>query len=208
MSQRNFFDVLGMAPSFHVSKQELEERYLALSRELHPDRHVKATPRERVVALQRTTELNDAYKVLRSDGPRAEYLLRLHGIDVGEEKPASLMSDERTRVDPKLLMEVMELREALGEARVAGDEGKVAELAADVRARSAVAEREVGEGFRAFEAGDGSRLQPIAQALISLRYFRRFLDEVEAHEAEVEARAEVEAGAEAAAGTPTREGER
>jgi molecular chaperone HscB len=183
MAQRTLFDVFGLPPAFHLSAKELEERYLALSRELHPDRHARATPRQRVVALQRTTELNDAYKVLKHDVRRAEYLLTLHGIDVGEEKPSSPMSDERTRIDPALLMEVMELREALAEARAAADEPAIARLAEDVRARSAAARRAIDAGFTALEAGDESRLTEIAQALVALRYHGRFLDEVEAHEA-------------------------
>lgn len=183
MSQRNYFEVLGvLPPRYHLPARELEGRYLALSRELHPDRHVKATPRERALALVRTTELNDAYKVLKHDVKRAEYLLKLSGIDVGEEKPSSLMTDERTRVDPAMLMEVMELREALAEARAEGNDAKVAELADDVRARAQAARATIDAGFGAYEAGDETQLSKIAQALIALRYHQRFLDEVEAHE--------------------------
>ena len=66
----------------------------------------------------RNTELNDAYKVLQDDVKRAEYLLKLEGVDIGEEKPQSTTgATKQLVVDPKLLMEIMELREALAEAR-------------------------------------------------------------------------------------------
>src|SRR5258708_7817158 len=125
---RTFFDVLGIERRFHLDGAALERRYLELSKQHHPDRHAKAEARQRTQALLATTELNDAYRVLKNDVKRAEYLLKLEGIDVAEEKPSR-------EVDPGLLGEVMELREGLAEARMDGDAAKVSELERDVRAR-------------------------------------------------------------------------
>src|SRR6516225_12473093 len=105
---RDYFDVLGVKRAYHLDPAELEARYLALSRQTHPDRFAKALPRERLEAVVRNTELNDAYKVLKHDIKRAEYLLKLEGIDVGEEKPqATTGATKQLVVDPHLLMEVM-----------------------------------------------------------------------------------------------------
>ena len=80
-------------------------------------------PRERMEAVVRNTELNDAYKVLKTTVKRAEYLLKLEGVDIGEEKPQSTTgATKQLVVDPKLLIEVMELREALADARGEKDE--------------------------------------------------------------------------------------
>ena len=62
---RSYFDVLGRRARRFISPGELEKRYLTLSKQFHPDRFAKAPPRERLEAVQKTTELNDAYKVLR-----------------------------------------------------------------------------------------------------------------------------------------------
>lgn len=175
---RDYFDVLGVKRAYHLDPAELEERYLALSKQTHPDRFAKALPRERLEAVVRNTELNDAYKVLKRDIKRAEYLLKLEGIDVGEEKPqATTGATKQLVVDPRLLMEVMELREGLAEARSDGDEGKVAQMTADVQARHAEALRIVDAGFTAYESGDRSQLDAIARALVAIRYYGRFLDE-------------------------------
>lgn len=180
---RDHFEVLGLPRAYHLDAEDLERRYLALQKETHPDRFAKALPRERMEAVVRNTELNDAYKVLKHDVKRAEYLLKLEGVDIGEEKPQSTTgSTKQLVVDPKLLMEIMELREELAEARGDGNDGKVAELTKDVVGRRAAAMKAVDEGFAAFERGDKKVLDGIARALVSLRYYGRFMDEVEGKE--------------------------
>ena len=79
-------------------------------------------------------------------------------------------------------MEIMELREALADARSDGDDGKVAELTKDVTGRRAAAMKSVDEGFTAYETGNKKVLDAIARALVSLRYYGRFMDEVEGKE--------------------------
>ena len=109
---RDHFEVLGIARAYHLVAADLETRYLALQKETHPDRFAKALPRERMEAVVRNTELNDAYKVLKDPIKRAEYLLKLEGVDIGDEKPQSTTgATKQLVVDPKLLMEIMELRE-------------------------------------------------------------------------------------------------
>ena len=176
---RDYFEVLGLQRAYHVSAAELESRYLALQMQTHPDRFAKAMPRERLEAMARNTELNDAYKVLKHDIKRAEYILKLEGIDIGDEKPqATTGATKQLVVDPRLLMEVMELREAVSDARSDGKEAEVEALARDVQARQAAALQIVDEGYSAYEAGDKRQLDAIARALVSLRYYQRFMDEV------------------------------
>jgi molecular chaperone HscB len=180
---RDHFEVLGIARAYHLDAANLETRYLALQKETHPDRFAKALPRERMEAVVRNTELNDAYKILKNDIKRAEYLLKLEGVDIGEEKPQSTTgATKQLVVDPKLLMEIMELREQLAEARNDGNNGKVAELTKDVVGRRAAAMKTVEEGFTAYESGNKRVLDGIARALVSLRYYGRFMDEVEGKE--------------------------
>jgi molecular chaperone HscB len=180
---RDYFEVFGVARVYHLDAADLESRYLALQKETHPDRFAKALPRERMEAVVRNTELNDAYKVLKHELKRAEYVLKLEGVDIGEDKPqATTGATKQLVVDPKLLIEVMELREGLADARSDGDDGKVRALTADVQGRQAAAMRIVEEGFVAYDQGDKSKLDAIARALVSLRYYARFMDEVEGKE--------------------------
>jgi molecular chaperone HscB len=177
---RDHFDVFGLPRKYHLDGAALQQRFLALQKGTHPDRFARALPRERMEAVVRNTELNDAYRILKSDIKRAEYILKLEGVDIGEEKPQSTTATTRQLVvDPKLLMEVMELREALAEARSDGNDGQVATLTTDVQQRRALAMAIVDEGFTKYEGGDKGALDAIARALVSLRYYGRFMDEVE-----------------------------
>ena len=77
-------------------------------------------------------------------------------------------------------MDVMELREALDEAR--GRPERVAPLRAAVARRVADAERALAEAFDRAEAPDAAALARAREAAVGLRYFRRFEEEADAME--------------------------
>jgi hypothetical protein len=79
-------------------------------------------------------------------------------------------------VDTALLIEVMELREALAEARARGDRTKVASLVAGVQAHHDKEMAEVAAGF----AADNPNLAALTAHLVAARYYRRFLEEAQA----------------------------
>jgi molecular chaperone HscB len=168
----NHFEILGIEPKYGLDLRDLEARYHERSRRYHPDRHARDDARSRVRNALATSELNVAYRILKDPVKRAEYLLKLHGIEVAEERNSR-------PVDPDFLMEIMELRESLAAARAERDEAKVGALAGDVRARRDRAMDQVVAGFAAGEQAD---LPAIAAALVSLRYYARFLDEIDAHD--------------------------
>jgi molecular chaperone HscB len=164
------FQVLGAPRTFEQNLGALERRYKDLTKTFHPDRFVRADPRARRASLARSVQLNDAWRTLRDPVRRAEYLLGLNGIELREE------GAQKRSVSPEILMEVMELREGLAEARAAGEEAVVQRLATDVRGRRDGAMTAVAEAL----AGGG--LEDAARALVLVRYYDRFLDEVRAHE--------------------------
>jgi len=93
----------------------LEQKFLRLSWKLHPDNFVNTNVREREMSLQRSSKLNDAYRVLRDPVARVEYLLELEGMrKEGEHKQ---------QAPPELLEEVFELNESLDELREAQSAG-------------------------------------------------------------------------------------
>jgi molecular chaperone HscB len=170
---RDFFEVLGVPRQFHQPMAELEERFRTLSKQLHPDRFAKAPPKERLIAVQKTTELNDAWRVLRDPVKRAEYIAKLEGFDVGDEKGS-------VKADPALLMDMMEKNEQLAEARIAGNPKVIVALEEEVRAARTETLEEIHELFTRYDSADKSVLPKIAQALVALRYHARFLEQVEA----------------------------
>ena len=59
---------------------DLEQRYRALSRQFHPDYFYNASAAERRASLERSSYLNDAYRVLKNPVARLEYLLKLERL--------------------------------------------------------------------------------------------------------------------------------
>jgi molecular chaperone HscB len=182
------FAVLGVPRRFDLDMNELEARYKDLSRKLHPDRFAKADPRARRASLQRTVQLNEAWRALKEPLKRAEYLLELGGLKLATDDGGARSGG--VAAPPALLMEILELREELGEARAAGDHAKVTRMGEAMRGRAADATQRVAQGLTGTPAPE--ILEDVARELVALRYYRRFLDEVAAHdEARERAREEV-----------------
>lgn len=160
------FDTLGIAPTFDLDLVQVEKRVRDLSRVLHPDRHVASSPAERRMALGRAVEVNAAFRLVRDPIARAEALLRRHGVAVGETAAPP--------ANPEFLLEMMELREALAEAKVGGDAARIDRLTERVSAKQEAAFGKLRAGFA---NADVEKLVPL---LGELRYYRRFLDEVSA----------------------------
>jgi len=83
---------------------------------MHPDRFAAKSSKEKALSQAQATALNDAYETLTDPIKRAVYLLRHVGHQVD-------LDGAQTISDPVLLMEQMELREALAEAQTAEDVG-------------------------------------------------------------------------------------
>jgi molecular chaperone HscB len=154
---------MGLPPRFGLDAAALERRHKELARALHPDRFARAEPRERLISAERARRVNDAWRVLRDDRSRAEYLLRRRGLD-----PAA---EERAAPDPEFLEQQLLLREALAEARARGDEAARRRIAEEGRARLAGLLSEVAALFGEAEAGGPDRPGDIARRLVRARYY-------------------------------------
>jgi molecular chaperone HscB len=173
----DYFSVLGFPRAFAIDVGELEQRHKEMTKVLHPDRFARADARARRASLERSVQLNEAWQTLKDPVRRAEYLLSLHGIDVGEMAglggPGQSGEHATLPVPQILLMEVLELREALAEAHAAKDVHESEALVAKVRSRLGTVMDDVAKGFLASPPD----LSTVAARLVTVRYYRRFLDE-------------------------------
>jgi molecular chaperone HscB len=165
------FAILGIERAFDVDLNAVEKVHRELSRALHPDRYVGASPSERRASLAKAVEVNEAWRVVRDPIKRAEALLALRGVVSGEGPGAP-------KADPEFLMDMLEQREALSEARKARDLEAVRRMATAIAGRAREVERGLAAGF-AREDVDG-----LAARVGELKFYRRFLDEVSAIEDE------------------------
>jgi molecular chaperone HscB len=166
------FSRLGLTLQFGVDSAELDRRYFAAQRQLHPDRFATKTPRERAISQSQAVSLNEAYETLKEPVSRAAYLLKLKGVDVNPDGC-------HTVKDPALLMEQMELREALQEADTPEAVGRFA-AAAEQQLKACTAA--VAESFR---CGD---LDRAGHDTTRLKYLVKLVEEARAKAARLHGR--------------------
>ncbi|MCP5372490.1 MAG: Fe-S protein assembly co-chaperone HscB [Hyphomicrobiales bacterium] len=163
------FSRLGLDTDFDVDVAALERRYFDLQRQLHPDRFATRTARERLLSQQQATSLNEAFETLKDPLRRADYLVHLKGAGVLPEGCDAVN-------DPVILMEAMELREALAEAEASHEVDAIAR-----RTREDIDEC-IAELSRAFDAED---LEGACRLTTRLKYLRKLGDEIRARRAKL-----------------------
>ncbi|SDI07744.1 molecular chaperone HscB [Vibrio xiamenensis] len=101
----NHFELFGLPTQFQLDGSLLSSQFRELQKRFHPDNFATASERDRLQAVQKASQINDAYQILKDPISRSEYLLALHGEDI--------RGEQQTMQDPMFLMEQMELREEL-----------------------------------------------------------------------------------------------
>jgi molecular chaperone HscB len=114
------FSLFGLNRAFRLVLSDLDSRYRDIQAQVHPDRFANASDAERRLSMQWATHANEAYQTLKKPLERAKYLLHLAGHDIQAENNTAMPTD--------FLMEQMEWREAVMEARGGGDHHELERL--------------------------------------------------------------------------------
>lgn len=154
-----YFEFFGFPRQLALDEKELETRFYALSRKLHPDVFSRRSEREREYSLESTAILNDGYRTLRDPVSRAQYLLKQEGFDVGEQSTKD--------VPPELLEEVFELNMALEE----GERGEIAQMRGRFEAMRGQIDGEMKREFTAWDAGHERPVLASIRALLNKRKY-------------------------------------
>lgn len=101
----NYFRFFGLDQQFNLDLPALDQAYLAVQKEVHPDRHARGSESEQRIAMQMATLANTAYQTLKNPIQRGLYLCHLHGVDAKLET--------NTAMPAAFLMKQMEWRENL-----------------------------------------------------------------------------------------------
>jgi len=170
----DYYAVLGIPRGLNLSVDDVQQRYYALSRELHPDRFMQKPEAERQRALDMSSALNDAYRTLKDPIKRAQYLLSLEGFDIGEQRSKD--------VPAELLEEVFELNMALEEMRGGDDSARPQLEAAEKNfgGMLAASDQELVALFAKYDAGQSRDvLAQIRNVLNRRKYVQNLVSEVE-----------------------------
>jgi len=172
----DLFAVLGLPHRLVVDRAELEERYHAASRVMHPDRHQAATERNRELSLVASAAVNRAYRTLRDPVARGRYWLELHGTALGE---------RNNQVPPALAALVFETQEQLEALRDGGGTEQQRAVGAvrnelDERLRGLVAELEAR--YTVWDAADAAAsavLDELKRRLSEIAYLSTLQEDIE-----------------------------
>lgn len=182
-SSSNYFSVFGLVPRLDLDFGMLEHEFHKLSRKLHPDRFARASSREKEWSLADTALLNDAYRTLRDPIRRTEYLLKLHGAEIGEEHSGKGRTDP-SRVPADLLEEVFDLNLQLEEMRAnpkmsEDDPALTADLTLAKRKFGGLldeVDRDLRSHWKAWDEGDEVARADAQKSMIALLDRRRYLN--------------------------------
>ncbi|MGB0893519.1 MAG: co-chaperone HscB [Parashewanella sp.] len=109
----NYFELFGFNTDYSIDQTQLSERYRELQRLVHPDKFANNSEQEKLLAIQKTAQINDGYQTLKDPICRAEHILQLRGIDI---------SHETTTVkDTSFLMQQMQWREDIEDIQTHAD---------------------------------------------------------------------------------------
>lgn len=170
-SASDYFGLLGLPRRYALGRDEIEQRYLGVAAEAHPDRFVGADAPAQRAAMERSAAINEAYRTLRDPVKRAEYLVKLGGIDLDSSDPQR----GAPSMDQVFLMEMIERREEAEDARSRGPTGLEA-----YRAR--LEEEHDHTLDQAVDALEKGEVRMAARLLVVRRYLQRLLDEIDERE--------------------------
>jgi len=103
------FELFDIEPRFALDRVAIDARWRALQTEVHPDRFAVEGAAAQRVAMQWAVRVNEAYQRLKDPIQRAAYLCELNG--------AAIEAENNTAMPTAFLVQQMEWREALDEAR-------------------------------------------------------------------------------------------
>jgi len=170
---QDYFSLFGLPARYDIDSRALDAAYRALQASVHPDRHASAGEAQRRMALQSSARVNEAYRTLKSPVDRAQYLLKLQGVDALSETDTALPND--------FLEYQLERREAIEEAREANDARRLDALLTDVRT-------EVDEltHVLADELSDARALEAARGTVRKLKFLSKVAADIDAASADME----------------------
>ena len=169
----NHFATFDLPPTFAVDDNALATRYRDLQATVHPDRFVNATDADKRVAMSRSVDINEAYTSLKDPVRRAMHLLALVGVDGLDGKNTSMPAD--------FLVEQIDWREALADARLKEDEDRLEEMSGEL----AITLASLGDTFDA--AYRGEHFAVATTLARKMRFMQKLAEEVGSALAELDA---------------------
>lgn len=162
--QDNDFALFDMPERFALDSAELDRRWKALQRQVHPDRHSDQGAAGQRLAMQWSVRVNEAYQRLKDPLKRAAYLCELRG--------APINAEQNTAMPAAFLIQQMQWRESLEDA------ASVDELD-DLRRQTLRAQTDLLTDIAQALDGAAGGATDAAAKVRALMFVRRFTQDIE-----------------------------
>lgn len=157
----NYFELFGLPVSLQTDQAMLAKKYFELQKKYHPDFFANGTEHEQAEALEISSQLNKALKVLKNQDLTIQYVLQLKSM---------LEEDEKYQLPADFLMEMMELNEELNEDSAQQVKDMENQLYSEVQP--------IIENYRD-ESVTPAELQQLKEYYYKKKYLHRILDRLE-----------------------------
>lgn len=161
---QNHFELFHLPQRFAIDMTALDKAYREVQNRVHPDKFSNATDTEKRVAMQWATRANEAYQTLKNPYKRAAYLCELNGIN--------LQTESNTAMPADFLMQQMEWREALEEAKAEKDVDALDALNGDLQNARKAEVAHIGERLDAHDFAEA------AKGVRKLMFLEKFATEI------------------------------
>jgi len=169
----NFFELFEIPVSYDVDLNKVQQQYMTLQKQVHPDKFSSGTDQEKRLSMQQTSWINEAQTTLKDPVARATYLLKLKGTDINLEN--------ETTMDAGFLMQQLELRERLESIRNENDPlDSLEQMSKELKSSMKDMMNSFSQSFEADEIDDAR------EWIRKLQFMQKALKEIDALSADIE----------------------
>ncbi len=162
--QSNDFELFSLPVQFKQDHTVIDARWKELQREAHPDKFAAQGAAAQRLAMQWSVRINEAYQRLKDPLKRATYLCELNDAPINAENNTAMPTD--------FLMQQMEWREALDEAKTVQKMNEIATESNEYANEQLSKIEQMIDVYKNYTAA--------AQQVRSLMFVERFSSEVDA----------------------------
>jgi len=163
----NHFELFEIPISLNPDKEQVKQKFYSLSRKYHPDFYTQENEFEQSEALEKSSQVNKAFKVFQNPDETIKYVLQLKGL---------LEEEEKYSLPPDFLMEMMEFNEQMMDAKMEQDSEAIAKIKnaiADFEKEIYLPVKGIVEGYEEEKTTTGQLLQ-----VKEYYYKKKYLDRI------------------------------
>lgn len=162
----NYFEFYQLPITFNIDAKKLKRKFYQYSRKYHPDFFVQASEVEQEEVLEKSTLNNKAYKTLSNPDSLIKYILEIKGL---------MEENEKAKLPPMFLMQMMEVNEALMELQFEPEAAKLDEITKEVDSIEKSLFENVDSILKNYEEGvsDDEELKKVKDFYLKRRYLLR-----------------------------------